>query len=552
MSPIAGVITKDGTDAISQVVRMVETMRPDATATHAVVNGNPKRMLQDAGRGEALGQVSFLAGAETPEQPYFNSSGIRGLLYDGQLYNFELLATGIQDSPGHVEDSNSQLVACLLGEHQGALVERIRSVLEVLDGGYVLAVKGTRHTVIARDSLGTRPLYCGHNHNFSAFASNKKPLWQMGVDNVIPLRAGMMAAINEGGIEVGKALPLSQGEPKITDLSTAVECYRDALLSAVEKRLGDVDEVGVLLSGGVDSCLIAGVINDLAVDHGIKLVAYTAGVSDSEDIGWAQDFAQQIGLECRVKELTHADVEAYIPEVIQTVEERDFVQVEAGIGIYAAVEMAAHDGIEVLFSGQGADELWGGYEWYPEVLRKEGYPALCQKMWDDLSRADIETLDRENKIAMANGVETRFPYLDLEVVKVALNTAPELKVDISNRFGKIVHRLLASKLGISEEYAYRDKNAAQHGTGIHDVLKQTAVTNGFDAPLVEHLGYSDDKITSERLGSSSRYGWRYAGGSLWQVPQPVQLFLDVMAYEQGLLNETERRRIRQFIEKLES
>ena len=552
MSPIAGVITKDGTDAISQVVRMMETMRPDATATHVVVNGNPNRVLQDAGSGEALGQVSFLGGAETPEQPYFNTSGTRGLLYEGQLYNFEQLATEFHGSRGQLEESNSQLVACLLREHQGALDARVRSALEVLDGSYVLAVEGTRHTVIARDSLGTRPLYFGHNHRFSAFASNKKPLWQMGVDNVIPLRAGMMAAINQGGIEVAKALPLSQGEPKITDLSTAVECYRHALLSAVEKRLGDVDEVGVLLSGGVDSCLIAGVINDLAVDHGIRLVAYTAGVSDSQDVQCAQDFAQQIGLECRVNELTHGDVEAYIPEVIQTVEERDFVQVEAGIGIYAAVEMAAHDDVKVLFSGQGADELWGGYEWYPEVLKKEGYLALCQRMWDDLSRADIETLDRENKIAMANGVETRFPYLDLEVVKVALNTAPELKVDISNGFGKIVHRLLASKLGVSEEYAYRAKVAAQHGTGIHGILKQTARASGFDAPLVEHLGYSDDKITSERLGSSSRYGWRYAKEDSWQVPQPVQLFLDVMAYEQGLLNETVRRRIKQFVEKLES
>ena len=77
MSPIAGVITKDGTDAISQVVRMMETMRPDATATHVVVNGNPNRVLQDAGSGEALGQVSFLGGAETPEQPYFNSSTLK-------------------------------------------------------------------------------------------------------------------------------------------------------------------------------------------------------------------------------------------------------------------------------------------------------------------------------------------------------------------------------------------------------------------------------------------------------------------------------------------
>jgi asparagine synthase (glutamine-hydrolysing) len=339
---------------------------------------------------------------------------------------------------------------------------------------------------------------------------------------------------------------------EVNDLSMAVECYGKALASSIEKRLADVNEVGVLLSGGVDSCLLTKLLADLGSEKGVNVVAYTVGVHGADDVDNARIFAQGIGVDCRVKELDISGVEEYIPKVIEAVEERDLVQVEAGVGIYAAMEMAGQDGIEVMFSGQGPDELWGGYEWYPKVLEKEGYSVLCRRMGDDLNRADIETLDRENKIAMAHGMEMRFPYVAPVVVDLALNVAPQLKVDSPYSMGKIVHRTLARKVGLPEDYACRPKNAAQHGTGVHDVLKQVAANHGFDGELVSRLGYSSDEVTAEKLGSSSRYGYKYTDENIWQVSQPVQFFLDVSAYERGLLNEAERAKIERFVDMLES
>lgn len=361
-----------------------------------------------------------------------------------------------------------------------------------------------------------------------------------------------MAIVDEAGVGIENAFSLPEGQPKIDDLSVAVECYRRALVSSVEKRLMDVSEVGLLLSGGVDSCLLAKMLADSADEKGINVVAYTVGVPGSEDVSNARAFAREIGVDCRVRELRVPEVEDYIPDVIEAVEERDFVQVEAGVGIYAAMEMAGQDGIEVMFSGQGPDELWGGYEWYPKVLEAEGYSGLCQRMRDDLERSDIETLDRENKIAMAHGMEIRFPYVAPAVVDLAANVAPELKVDSPDSVGKIVHRALALEMGLSEGCACRPKNAAQHGIGIHGVLKHVAARNGFDDELVASLEYASEKITSEKLGSSSRYGYKYADESKWQVSQPVQFFLDVTAYERGLLNEAERSRIEKFVERLET
>jgi asparagine synthetase B (glutamine-hydrolysing) len=68
----------------------------------------------------------------------------------------------------------------------------------------------------------------------------------------------------------------------------------------------------------------------------------------------------------------------YIPRVIEAIEDSDFVQVETGIGLYAAMEMASKEGTRVIFSGQGIDELWGGYNWYPKVLGQDGRPELCR------------------------------------------------------------------------------------------------------------------------------------------------------------------------------
>jgi asparagine synthase (glutamine-hydrolysing) len=212
--------------------------------------------------------------------------------------------------------------------------------------------------------------------------------------------------------------------------------------------------------------------------------------------------------------------------------------------------MAAKDGIKVVFSGQGPDELWGGYSWYPRVLGRDGRRELGSRMWDDFTRADVETLDRENKIAMSHGVELLFPYLDTGVVDVAMTTASELKVTSKeDRLGKHVHRQLATRMGISEKYANREKLAIQHGTGIHGVLDHIARKNGFCPSLVKDIGYKSEDITTEKLGSSARYGYRYIDRRLWQVPQHVQFFLHTLAYRRGLLHRSVRDRVAYFAEK---
>ncbi len=557
MAWIGGIFSKVNTtqdELRRKLAVMVETACP-ANGPSAVAHPHCMCSVFDDVPGQALIHLSIRAEGTQSEDVYLDCQERPVLIYDGHLYDFknaESKFCGVQHT---IDKTVAKSLVHLLTELPGDLEQKVKRALPSLDGDYALAISDTDRTVISRDALGTKPLYFAENSKLIAFASNKKPLRRIGLAEVRPLRAGMLAVFDHGEVNIKKASPFRKKEVTIRDMAQAVDAYGQALQSAVRKRLATTNHIhklGVLLSGGVDSCLMAKLICDSAASLGTDVVAYSAGLPDSPDVKSAREFARELHIRHRMKILTIQEVEEYIPRVIEAIEDSDFVQVETGIGLFAAIDMANQDGISVLFSGQGPDELWGGYNWYPKVLGRDGRHELCRRMWGDFARADIETLDRENKIAMAHGVELFFPYLDREVVNAAMSVASELKVTSQeDHLGKHPHRQLARKMGIPDEYANRCKSAIQHGTGIHGVLDDIARENGFDPALVKHIGYKSEGITSEKMGSSSRYGYRYMAKELWQVPQHVQLFLHVLAYKQGLLNKSVRDRVEYFLKKAE-
>ena len=506
----------------------------------------------DATNNKALAKISFLSQGASSEYAHTNNQEKLALIYDGHLYGSESTGAEFFRTQDKANDTVPESLVCLLAKVPSNLEQKVRGALTSLDGDYALAVSNTDQIVISRDSLGTKPLYIAENDKVSAFASNKKPLWKIGLGEVRPVRAGMLAVLNSGGIRIKEISPRNKVEINIKNMAQAVNEYERAFYSAMRKRLAKVNhtgKVGVLLSGGVDSCLVAKRVHDVVSASGMEVTAYTIGLPDSPDVNFARQFARALGINHEMKTLSAERIEQYIPKVIEAIEDSDFVQVETGIGIYAAIDIAIQDDVRLIFSGQGPDELWGGYKWYPKVLGKDGRQELCCRMCDDFARADIETLDRENKIAMAHGVELLFPYLDTNVVNIAMGVASELKVTSEEDcLGKHPHRQLAIKMGIPEEYANREKFAIQHGTGIHGVLDEIARKNGFDPALAKIVGYKNEQITIEKMGSSARYGYRYSKKKFWQVPQHVQLFFHALAYRKGLLNKSVRDRVGYFLE----
>src|SRR5205085_648323 len=156
--------------------------------------------------------------------------------------------------------------------------------------------------------------------------------------------------------------------------------------------------------------------------------------------------------------LDEQQVEALLPEVINIIEDNNSGQVEVALPVYGAVKLARLDGMKVMLTGQAADELFGGYSWYSKVAEKEGYRKLRKHMLEDLTLLYKETLEREDKITMANSIELREPFLDPGVIRAAMSMDLRLNIrGARDLFGKRVHRNLARQLGIPKDIAYRMK-----------------------------------------------------------------------------------------------
>jgi asparagine synthase (glutamine-hydrolysing) len=310
----------------------------------------------------------------------------------------------------------------------------------------------------------------------------------------------------------------------------------------MKKRTQDFDKVGIIFSGGIDSVVIAWLAKKMVSE----VICYTGGIRGSNDIVYARHIAKKLNLKLRVNELTQDEVEQMIPEVINTIEDTNAGQVEVAIPVYAAVKLAHEDGINVMFSGQGADELFGGYAWYAKVVEREGYQKLRDYMTQDLLLLYKETLEREDKITMAHSIEMREPFLDMEVIKCSMQVDLKLNVKgVRDTLGKHIHRKLALKLGIPKSISYRVKEAAQHGSGMHSIFDTIARKHGFDEYTISKK-YLDVLQTREKIGSSQRYGYLFENEKMWIAEPHVQMYLDSISktlptFEQNLMAKSNKR-----------
>lgn len=501
----------------------------------------------------ALGHVRLaITGGRAGVQPFQSERGRLSLLHNGEIYNFRELAGELDGDYSVETGSDSEVLLRLIEkEYAGNLAEALQTVLPRLDGVYAIAVTDQRQTVIARDKIGVRQLYTYMGRGLAAYASEKKPLLALGGRDAqihrLPPGHMMILTPDDAHLQSFWSPHRIGNDGHITDSEQAKEVYGQAITEAVRKRVHDRERVGIIFSGGVDSVLIAHLVKEM----GIPLTCYTAGRGNgASDLYWARRTAEELDFPLKIKTLSTRDIDRMIPEVISDIEDNSLNQVEVAIPIFASVRMAQEEGERVILSGQGADELFGGYPWYPKIVDEEGYDEFVERSWEDTFLLYKECLEREDKIAMAHSMELRVPFLDPQVIDSAFSTAPELKIkDGSDSHGKRIHREYSRSIGIPEGIAFRPKEAAQHGANVHDAFEEIAESRGLTASLMDKVGYDPGKTVDEKLGSSSRYGFRYGEKELWE-PQPhVQYYLDSHAAEQGLLprlsedhwNETRRK-----------
>jgi asparagine synthase (glutamine-hydrolysing) len=454
---------------------------------------------------------------------------------NGEIWNYQSLREQLE-ADGHVfrTESDSEVLVHRLEDEMlkvGDLSRAVEAAISELDGEYAFAAyDGVQDEfVLARDVVGVKQLYYGETDEHLAFCSEKKPLWDLSIkpQRVLPGQAVKLACDPTNGwlFSTGSRVELSRPnrQDETDEEHEALEAYRKALVDAVRKRVVGHRQVGIIFSGGVDSVLVARIAQRLGVD----VRCYASGLPDSSDVDAARSAADALALPLAVSELGPRTIESELPSILRAIESANHLQVDVAIPIYFAVKRAAEDGIRVMLTGQGADELFAGYPWYPEIVAASGAQTLRESLWNDLSNLYKDTLEREDKITMFHSIELRVPYLDPRVIGTAMRIAPALKIRDGEL--KYLHRKLAEQVGVPGTVAWRAKEAAQHGSNVHETLK------GVLARLEEaHGAGSHDEQpkpddATEELGSAYRYG-----GDAYAGNERHQKVLDSLGREMGL------------------
>ena len=245
----------------------------------------------------------------------------------------------------------------------------------------------------------------------------------------------------------------------------------EAIVQAIKKRI--VPRFGVLFSGGVDSSLIAFVSKQLKC----SFTCYTVGIENSDDVLWAQKAAKEYGFNFKYKILNMDEFENVLKIVVKLLNDADIVKVSVGSVLYAAGKLALQDGNNILFGGLGSEELFAGYQRHEEALQANNFEALHKECWNGLKNMHSRDLVRDFTIAKHLGLDLRTPFLDKDLIKVAMNVHPMFKLDKDNK--KIILRDAAEFIGLKKEFAWRKKQAAQYGSNFVNGIEKLAKKNGF-------------------------------------------------------------------------
>lgn len=379
------------------------------------------------------------------------AAGAKGLqiLWDGSLYP---------------PTEEPEAVAALLQEGSA-------TALRGLEGAFAFAVydPATHGIRLGRDPLGIRPLYYGYGSDGTFFFASELKALLKGTSDVRVFPPGYVfdsAAGWQRYYAVGPA-----GE-RLADPQTAVSRLREALEQAVEARLQGGLAVGTFLSGGLDSSLISAIAKARLDD----LPSFAVGVAGCPDLRAAQEMAEYLGTRHFHYEMTPEEIRAALPEVIHTLESFDPALVRGAIATHFAARLASGH-VQAVFSGEGADELFGGYAYLKDFTSPQELEAELLFITEKLHQTGLQRVDRFTR---HHGLEARLPFLDSKVIGLAFSIPPSLKIYGPGKVEKWVVRE-AARGYLPESILQRGKEKFAIGTGTADSLRDWAASQVTDA-----------------------------------------------------------------------
>ncbi len=439
--------------------------------------------------GLSIGNILLKITGNTP-QPLV---GKGALVFNGEIFNFRELAA----EQGMKTDSDTEVLFSLIEtkiKEGNNPINAVFSVLSKVNGDYALAYTLANELVLARDPVGVKPLFYSLEGEKKkpkiTFASERKAFSSQG-NKIKPFPPGGIMAFNIQNGKLGekfleleeRSLKIEPPKERISEEHEAVSRLKAALEKAVEIRLTKTS--GIAFSGGIDSTFLAALAK--GIDPSISL--YAVGVPNSHDLAQAERAAEAIGMRdsLKIHFLSPEEIEAAIPDVIYSTESTDPMKISIGLPLYFVAKTAKEYEKRVLLTGQGADELFGGYRRH-EAFLDQGPEVLDWEIYSDLKNISTINLERDDMVTMANSVELRVPFLDKEVIKTGLAINPELKVLKRDGFyiRKYILRRAADSL-LPPELLWKEKKAIQYGTGVQKILDRLARDAGFPKWKGNHI-----------------------------------------------------------------
>lgn len=254
-------------------------------------------------------------------------------------------------------------------------------------------------------------------------------------------------------------------------MDDAAKTLQALLVESIQRRVQGLKEVAVAFSGGLDS----GVVAFLASKCGVKVNLLHVSLENQAETQEAIAVADELDLPMQIHLFKDSDVENVLPKVVDLIEESDPIKASIGVPFYWAAEKAAEEGFKAVLAGQGADELFGGYQRYVNKYCKEGSEKVRKTMFNDVVNIHLNNLERDLKIMGFHDVELRLPFASFELAQFALSLPIECKIEQKpDTLRKLVLRKVALNAGMPSSVVDKPKKAVQYSTGINDAVKRIA------------------------------------------------------------------------------
>ena len=483
---------------------------------------------------------------ESGRQPLFAPDKKQVLAVNGESYNHQNIRARFAGKYQYQTGSDCEVILSLYREmrkdsdfdtliYKGeeALHARITQMLEELNGIFAFALYDAERDefLIARDPIGVIPLYIGYDKDGKVLVASELKALEGQCDHYEPFLPGHYYYSKNPGMKRYYTrdwfeYAAMQNKYKIDDKQNAAEQLKDAepqekaavkeihdaLEASVKRQLMSDVPYGVLLSGGLDSSVISAVAEKFSstrVENGGETKAYwprlhsfAVGLKGAPDLAKARLVAEHIGTVHHEINYTIQEGLDAIRDVIYFIETYDVTTVRASTPMYLLARVIRSMGIKMVLSGEGADEVFGGYLYFHKAPDAK---AFHEETVRKLGKLYLYDCLRANKSLAAWGIEGRVPFLDKEFLDVAMGMNPVLKMCPDKTIEKKVVREAFADL-LPEEVAWRQKEQFSDGVGYSwiDTLKQITASAVSD----EQMAHAAERFPINPPQNKEEYYYR--------------------------------------------